>query len=122
MKKIDYSTMVAALKKDGKDILVDLTSGQCDMLHMAVGISGESGELLDAVKKGVIYQKPLDMTNIIEELGDLEFFMEGLRQILNISRQETLDANMEKLLTGEKARYKLGTYTNAQAQSRNDKS
>lgn len=38
---------------------------------MATGVSGEAGELLDAVKKSVVYKKPLDRENVVEELGDL---------------------------------------------------
>jgi len=121
MKETSYADMVTALVKPGKDILTSLTSEQCDMLHMGIGISGESGELLDAIKKSTIYQKPIDRENIIEELGDLEFYMEGLRQNLGISREETIKQNMDKLLTGEKARYKVGKYTDQQAQTRQDK-
>lgn len=122
MDNVNYADMVTALKKSGDVIIDEITKEQADRLHMAVGISGEAGELLDAVKKNVIYQKPIDIENIIEELGDLEFYMEGLRQNLNISREETLEANKSKLLTGEKARYKLGKYTDKQAQDRLDKS
>jgi hypothetical protein len=49
------------------------------------------------------------------------FYLEGLMQSLNISGQECIEANMNKLLTGEKARYKLGVYSDKQAQDRADK-
>jgi NTP pyrophosphatase (non-canonical NTP hydrolase) len=65
---------------------------------MAMGVSGEAGELLDAIKKSAIYRKPLDIANVIEELGDLEFYMEGIRQSLGITRRECLDANIAKLI------------------------
>lgn len=117
----DYNNMVSALVKPGQDIVESLTSVKADLLHMAVGISGEAGELLDAVKKSVIYNKLIDRENLIEELGDLEFYMEGLRQNQGITRSETLAKNAEKLLTGEKARYKVGQYTDFQAQERSDK-
>lgn len=118
---IDYITMVAALVKPGADILATLTPEKCNLWHMATGAVTEAGELADAVKKCVVYNKDLDRVNVIEELGDLEFFMEGIRQELGISRQETLVANMEKLLLSDKARYKLGKYTDKQAQDRTDK-
>lgn len=84
--------------------------------HMVIGICGESGELADGVKKNSIYGKPLDRANIVEELGDLEFYMAGLRQMLGISRYETLAGNVNKL----QARYKNG-YTDAAAIERADK-
>lgn len=113
--------MVKALKKDGALIKEQISPEQADLLHMAVGVAGEAGELLDAIKKHVIYQKPLDMENVVEELGDLEFYLQGIRSILGIHRTDTLKHNLDKLLTGKNARYAEGVYSNQQAQDRADK-
>lgn len=86
-------------------------------LHAAVGVSGEAGELLDAVKKTWAYGKPLDRDNVIEELGDLEFYMEALRQALGITRDETLIQNQKKL----GVRYASGVYSDQHAIERKDK-
>lgn len=118
IKAIPYPEMVVTLAKPGQAIQDSLTPDRCHLLHMTMGISGEAGELLDAIKKVVIYGKPLDITNIIEELGDLEFYLEGLRQGLDITREETLDANKCKLLG---KRYASGSYSDAQAIDRADK-
>ena len=114
---IDFNDMVAQLAKPGDVIAAEITGDDAHLLHMSVGISGEAGELLDAVKKAVIYRKPIDRENVIEELGDLEFYMEGLRQGLGITREETLQANIDKL--GD--RYKGHRYSDQQAQDRADK-
>lgn len=116
----DHSIMVLALIKPGQEIIDSLTPGSMNLIHMAIGISGESGELLDAIKKVVMYNKEVDRANVVEELGDLEFYMEGLRQELNISRDECLSQNIHKLSTGPKARYKAG-YSDGAAQARADK-
>ncbi len=84
---------------------------------MATGIAGEAGELLDAVKKAVAYNRPLDVENVREELGDLEFYMAGLRQCCGITREETLIANKNKL--GK--RYSGHQYSDQQAHDRADK-
>lgn len=118
---VTYNDMVRALAKPGAAILETLTPDNMHLVHMAIGVAGEAGELLDAVKKSAVYNKQLDRENVIEELGDLEFYMEGLRQGLEITREETLEANITKLLKGEKARYKLGMYTDKAAQDRADK-
>ena len=111
---IVYNDFVAALAKKGEVIAAELTAEDAHLLHMVVGVSGEAGELLDAVKKAVIYRKPLDLEDVIEELGDLEFYMEGLRQGLGITRQETIDANVEKL----SKRYEGLRYSDKSAQLR----
>jgi len=113
-----YQTeMVRALKKKGSSILETLTPDQASAIHMSMALCGEAGELVDAVKKWAIYGKPLDRENAVEELGDLEFYMEGVRQDLGISREETLVANQKKLNT----RYSSGRYSDEQAQARKDK-
>ena len=86
------------------------------MLHSAVGISGEAGELLDAIKKTWVYGKALDHDNVIEELGDIEFYMEALRGLLGVTRDEIIAANVAKL----EKRYPTG-YTDALALARLDK-
>jgi NTP pyrophosphatase (non-canonical NTP hydrolase) len=90
---------------------------QQDWEHMIIGICGEAGELADNIKRATIYEKEWDRKNAVEELGDLEFYMAGLRQMTGISRRETLEANVEKL----RARYPLGEYSDQAAQERADK-
>lgn len=87
---MNYATLVATLAKPGKDIIASLTPEKAHLLHMAVGISGEAGELLIAIKNYVIHAQPLDLPNVIEELGDQEFYMEGMRQGAGIERAEIL--------------------------------
>lgn len=116
-KEIVFEEMVAGLKKPGQAILDTLTPEKVDAWHMASAIPGEAGELFDAVKRNVIYNKPLDRENVVEELGDLEFYMEGLRQNMGITRAETLKHNIKKL--GE--RYVGLKYSDAAAQARADK-
>lgn len=112
-----HQEMVRALAKPGKDIIKELDPIGAHILHMAVGISGEAGEIIDAVKKATVYNQKIDRDNIIEELGDLEFYMHGLRDALKISRQETLMHNMKKL----SKRYEGFKYSDEQAKKRNDK-
>lgn len=114
---IEYNKMVEALAKSGHDILKEMDPAKADLVHMGLGITGEAGELADAIKKHTIYGKPLDVENVIEELGDLEFYMEKLRQRVGITRTQTLVANQAKL----SVRYSKGSFSNDQAQVRADK-
>ena len=94
-----------------------------DILHMTLGIAGESGELVDAVKKYWAYGKLLNVNNVIEELGDLLFYIQGM--LSTVTRQadlapETLEdlmiTNMDKL----SKRYPTG-YSDEAAIARADK-
>lgn len=95
----------------------NLTGEQADLVHMALGIFGEAGELLEAVANYILRGKPLDMSNAREELGDLEFYLEGIRQNLGLQRDELLEANMAKL----SERYEGFNYSDTAAIERADK-
>lgn len=107
--KYEYPEFVASRAKQ-------LSNHTEDMLHMAVGISGEAGELLDAIKKVWVYNKTLDIENVREELGDLLFYIQGMANLIGTDLEELIKGNMEKL----KKRYPTG-YTDAAAQARADK-
>lgn len=112
-----HPAMVNKLKKDPAIILRELQPADVDLWHGATGLSGEALECLDAVKKLCIYRKPIDRTNVVEELGDCEFYMEQIRQNLGITRHETLVFNFHKL----NERYPGHNYSDALAQERRDK-
>lgn len=72
-----------------------------DLLHGAIGLATEAGELLDAVKRALFYGGSLDRTNLVEELGDLEWYMAVIREALEVEQSEVQRINIEKL----RARY-----------------
>jgi NTP pyrophosphatase (non-canonical NTP hydrolase) len=112
-----YIDFVRALSKPGQDIVNEITPIDAHRLHMAVGISGESGELLDAVKKAVIYRKPLDIANVKEECGDLLFYITGILDSIGSNLDQVIAENMEKL----SKRYHSLSYSNTHAVQRLDK-
>ena len=85
--------------------------------HAAMGIAGEAGEFTDAIKKHIMYNKPIDRANIIEELGDLRFYMQAAQNLFGITESAILQANADKLAT----RYAGLRYTDAAAIARADK-
>ena len=115
--EMDFSYHVARLLKPGDKVLQDLTPEKANLVHLALGISGEAGELLDAIKKHTMYNKPLDIENVKEELGDLFFYLTGLMDALFLDQREVLLANVRKL----SARYPENRYSNEAAIARRDK-
>jgi uncharacterized protein YabN with tetrapyrrole methylase and pyrophosphatase domain len=121
----EHGDLVVRLSKPGHAILRSMTAEKAHLLHMAVGVASEAGELLDAVKKHVIYEMDLHdgskgqsiFDNIVEEHGDLEFYLNGIREALNIHREFVLRRNIEKL----EQRYG-SSYSNEAAEERADKS
>jgi hypothetical protein len=70
MNNITFPEMVAALVKPGQEIIDSLTPEKVHIWHMASALLGELPELLDAISTE---------NNILEELGDVEFYLEGYR-------------------------------------------
>lgn len=114
---ITHPQLVAALVKPGQAIIDSLTPEKAHLWHMASCVPSEAGELFDAIKKHVIYNKPLDRENVVEEIGDIAFYLEGIMQTLGITRDEALSANIAKL----SKRYESLTYSDKSAQDRADK-
>lgn len=112
-----HADMVEQLTKSPEEILASLTPKKIMLLHHAIGMATELGEILTALKAYVIYDKPLDEDNIVEELGDSEFYTAGFRATLGIKREDTLKHNMEKLAK----RYPGYRYTDDRAIARADK-
>lgn len=83
--------------------------------HSALGIAGEAGEVVDILKKYVIYGKPLDRAKLVEELGDLLFYLDALVDDIGSNWDEVRQVNYDKL----RARYPSG-YSDSAAIARKD--
>jgi NTP pyrophosphatase (non-canonical NTP hydrolase) len=70
-----HRELVTRLKKPGENILACVTPYSLDLLHMAVGVVGEVLELCEAEDSD-------NREHVLEELGDLQFYIEGFRQVL----------------------------------------
>lgn len=88
-----------------------------ELAHVALGLAGEAGEIVDAIKKNVVYHKDLDIGNLLEELGDLRYYMQALMNMYGWSMDLVEGVNMRKL----NKRYSEGSYSSAQAIARADK-
>lgn len=78
-----------------------------ELLTACFGLTAESGEFVEVVKKIVFQGKPLDADNIYHlkrELGDVMWYVAVACTALNTSLEEILVMNVEKL----SARYPAG--------------
>ena len=67
------------------------------ILHAAMGLCTEAGELMDQLKKHLFYGKELDDVNLIEEAGDLLWYLAVLFDELGTSFEEVMQINHDKL-------------------------
>jgi NTP pyrophosphatase (non-canonical NTP hydrolase) len=110
MKENEYELFVAKL------IDHRLGSIPSPELHMLLGLVTETGELADAYKKQVGYEQPINMVNVVEEMGDILFYLTGLCYEVGITLNDLKQWNMVKL----NKRYPEG-FTAPDALARKDK-
>lgn len=67
------------------------------LLHAAIGIATESGELLDALKKNMFYDRALNTTNVQEEIGDLLWYIAIALDAMGSTFEMEMDRVIRKL-------------------------
>ncbi len=74
------------------------------LLHAAMGLSTESGEFMDALKRHVYYGEPLDYANLVEEIGDIFWYCALAADVIGTDFETIMAHNIAKLRTryGEK--------------------
>ena len=100
----DYQSFVESL-----DDLAGQGSNIHRLLTAAVGVSAEGGEFMESVKKMVFQGKPWDEHNrkhLVIELGDVMWYVMQACMALNITLDDVIAGNVEKL----KKRYPGGEF------------
>lgn len=72
---------------DKKDVLINGVMGLC----------GEAGEAIDLVKKHLHQGHPLDREKLAKELGDIAWYLAETAYALDLTLEEILRGNLEKL-------------------------
>ena len=89
--------LVEKLKASGRNRAFTFTDQEINLLHSALGQVTESAEFLESVVKTLLDDKPLDKVNLIEELGDEQFYHAVACEALGVSFEEVQAKNIEKL-------------------------
>ena len=89
------------------------------LLTAAVGMSAEAGEFTEIVKKIVFQGKPVNQENLFHlkrELGDIMWYVSQACLGLDISLEEVIQMNFEKL----SARYPEGAFSIERSENRKE--
>lgn len=110
----EYTKFAIRTEADASNMaLLGRLGSAARLLHAAIGVGGEAGELLDAVKRHVFYGKPLDRVNVMEEAGDILWYLAIVCDVCGCTFKELQDMNIAKLM----ARYPE-KYTDTEALNR----
>lgn len=72
--------------------------------NFAMGLAGESGEVVDLLKKQLFHEENGDRRKLISELGDVFWYWIALCQQFEIPPDEVMGQNMEKLRSRHEGR------------------
>jgi NTP pyrophosphatase (non-canonical NTP hydrolase) len=68
-----------------------------NLINCVFGIVGESGEIIDLLKKHLFQSHSLDIKKLKEEIGDLFWYLSELCNIFNFKFKTIQEENIEKL-------------------------
>jgi len=67
------------------------------LMVFALGLNGEAGEVADIIKKIVGHKHPMDQAGLVDELGDVLWYIAALANQLSIPLATIVQNNVEKL-------------------------
>ena len=68
-----------------------------ELLHACLGLSGETGEVVDIIKKHVAYGKDIDKQELLLELGDTLHYLSRIVDLCGFTLDEVMQGNIDKL-------------------------
>lgn len=68
------------------------------LANFSMGLAGESGEVIDQLKKHLYHGHTLDIAHVAEELGDILFYVTNMATILDLDIADIAQGNYDKLL------------------------
>lgn len=83
--------------RDWKPVKERSSSISLRILHASLGMTTEGAEVADIIKKHVFYGKPLDRDHLLDEMGDLAWYIAILVDELGSSFEEVFERNIAKL-------------------------
>lgn len=67
------------------------------LVNGLTGLCGEAGECIDLLKKHLFQGHELNRTKLIDELGDVQWYIAETAAALGVSLEEIMEHNIEKL-------------------------
>lgn len=74
------------------------------LINGVLGLTGESGEVSDLVKKGIFHEKGIDLEHLKKECGDVMWYLSLICESCGFTLDDVMQTNIDKLI----ARYPDG--------------
>lgn len=110
MDATEYQRLASRTLIDGPD--AEYSDYQIMLVWNALGLTGESGEVADIIKKAVFHQHGMNTatkSQLVKELGDVLWYVAAICTKLDVPMGVVMEHNIEKL----KQRYPAGYSSDA---------
>lgn len=67
------------------------------LINYALGVTGESGEVADMIKKTIFHGHELSISDFKKELGDILWYVSQLASVCNLTLEDVAQTNIKKL-------------------------
>ena len=90
MKLNDYQKFAA------RTMNPDLTDTEA-LINMSLGLAGETGEIIEHVKKVLFHGNVLDEEYLKKEIGDVLWYVAGIASVIGLDLADIAQTNQDKL-------------------------
>ena len=94
---LKFESNTEIFQREARRSLRDDLPYEATCSNMCMGLAGEIGEVIDIMKKHIYQGKELDITDVIEEVGDVLWYIANFCNVNNITMDECMESNIKKL-------------------------
>lgn len=73
------------------------TTPDLELLNYSLGLAGETGEVIEMIKKTVFHGHEINSFEIQKELGDVLWYLSQIARMAGLTLDEIASTNIEKL-------------------------
>ena len=79
------------------DLAMRTAGNKNPLMNGLLGLAGETGEVVDYMKKVLFHDKEFDRNVLVKEIGDCAWYLNLILVTMDITWEEVLEANIKKL-------------------------
>ncbi len=94
----------------------DHNDAKLQIINSALGLTGETGEVIDELKKFLFHDHHMDTIKLISELGDVLWYLSNVATLFGVTMDDVAQHNIDKL----SERYPSGEFKSEDSMNRKE--